>query len=85
MSTPVFETPNFGEHEEHEEHENELNTHADFRVQYLFNCRAALPAELIVTAFDHFSGIEEVSARWIVGRQQGLSQLTRGSTTLTLE
>jgi len=44
MSTPVFEAPSFAGHEEHEDHEgheDELETHADFRVQYLFNCRSA--------------------------------------------
>ena len=91
MSTPVFEAPSFGGHEEHEGHEgdegheDEFETHADFRVQYLFNCLSAPPAEIVVTAFDHFNGIEEISARWIVGRQQGLSQLTRGNTLLSLD
>ena len=94
MSTPVFEAPSFGGHEEHEDHEgheghegheDEFETHADFRVQYLFNCLSAPPAEIVVTAFDHFNGIEEISARWTVGRQQGLSQLTRGNTLLSLD
>ena len=91
MSTPVFEAPSFAVHEEHEGHEghegheDELETHADFRVQYLFNCLSAPPAEIVVTAFDHFNGIEQISARWIVGRQQGLSQLTRGNTLLSLD
>ena len=97
MSTPVFEAPSFGGHEEHEDHEDheghegheghedEFETHADFRVQYLFNCLSAPPAEIVVTAFDHFNGIEEISARWIVGRQQGLSQLNRGNTRLSLD
>ena len=91
MSTPVFEAPSFAGHEEHEGHEghegheDEFETHADFRVQYLFNCLSAPPTEIVVTAFDHFNGIEEISARWIVGRQQGLSQLTRGNTLLSLD
>ena len=85
MSIPVFEAPSFGRHEGHEEHEgheHEFETHADFRVQYLFSCLSAPPAEITITAFDHFNGIEEISARWIVGRQQGLSQLTRGDTVI---
>ena len=94
MSTPVFEAPSFAGHEGHEEHEgheghegheDEFETHADFRVQYLFNCLSAPPAEIVVTAFDHFNGIEQISARWIVGRQQGLSQLTRENTLLSLD
>ena len=97
MSTPVFEAPEFAshemsegheehEHEEHEhehgDHEHETGDHADFRVQYLFDCQSAPPSNLTVTAFDRFEGIEEISVRWIVGRQQGVSNLTPGNATL---
>ena len=100
MSTPVFEAPEFGshemsegheehEHEEHEheehEHEHETGDHADFRVQYLFDCRSAPPSNFTVTAFDRFVGIEEISVRWIVGRQQGVSNLTPGNATLSFD
>ena len=100
MSTPVFEAPEFGshemsegheehehEHDEHEEHEHEHETgdHADFRVQYLFECRSAPPSNFTVTAFDRFVGIEEISVRWIVGRQQGVSNLTLSNATLSLD
>ena len=61
MSTPVFEAPEFASHEmsegheeheheheehEHENHEHETGDHADFRVQYLFDCRSAPPSNL---------------------------------------
>ena len=69
------------EHEEHE-HEHETGDHADFRAQYLFDCRSAPPSNFTVTAFDRFVGIEEISVRWIVGRQQGVSNLTPGNATL---
>ena len=102
MSTPVFETPEFGSHEmseghedhehehedhehEHEDHEHETNDHADFRVQYLFDCQSAPPSNFTVTAFDRFEGIEEISVRWIFGRQQGVSNLTPNSATLTFD
>ena len=100
MSTPVFEAPEFGshemsegheehehEHDEHEEHEHEHETgdHADFRVQYLFECRSAPPSNFTVTAFDRFVGIEEISVRWIVGRQQGVSNLTQSNATLSFD
>ena len=100
MSTPVFEAPEFGshemsegheehehEHDEHEEHEHEHETgdHADFRVQYLFECRSAPPSNFTVTAFDRFVGIEEISVRWIVGRQQGVSNLTPSNATLSFD
>ncbi len=95
MSTPVFEAPEFASHEmsegheehehEHEEHEHEASDHADFRVQYLFDCQSAPPSDFTVTAFDRFMGIEEISVRWIVGRQQGVSNLTKNNATLNFE
>ena len=95
MSTPVFEAPEFASHEmsegheehehEHEEHEHEASDHADFRVQYLFDCQSAPPSDFTVTAFDRFMGIEEISVRWIVGRQQGVSNLTKNNAKLNFE
>ena len=100
MSTPVFEAPEFGSHEmsegheehehehgehEHEDHEHVTGDHADFRVQYLFDCRSAPPNNFTVTAFDRFVGIEEISVRWIVGRQQGASNLTPSNATLSFD
>ena len=100
MSTPVFEAPEFASHEmsegheeheheheehEHENHEHETGDHADFRVQYLFDCRSAPPSNFTVTAFDRFVGIEEISVRWIVGRQQGVSNLTPSNATLSFD
>ena len=77
------------EHEEnehaHEDHEHESGDHADFRVQYLFDCRSAPPSNFTVTAFDRFVGIEEISVRWIVGRQQGVSNLTSSNATLSFD
>ncbi len=77
------------EHEEHEheyeDHEHETGDHADFRVQYLFDCRSAPPSNFTVTAFDRFVGIEEISVRWIVGRQQGVSNLTPSNATLSFD
>ena len=93
MSTPVFEAPEFGSHEmseghedhEHEDHEHEAGDHADFRVQYLFDCQSAPRSNLAVTAFDRFAGIEEISVRWISGRQQGVSNLTPNNATLSFD
>ena len=94
LSIPVFESPYFEvhsasegheEHEHHEEHGHEAAAHADFRVQYLFECQSNPPTELIITAFDRFVGIEEISARWIVGRKQGTSSLSPSSTKITFE
>ena len=77
------------EHEEHEhaheDHEHESGDHADFQVQYLFDCRSAPPSNFTVTAFDRFVGIEEISVRWIVGRQQGVSNLTPSNATLSFD
>ena len=77
------------EHEEHEhaheDHEHESGDHADFQVQYLYDCRSAPPSNFTVTAFDRFVGIEEISVRWIVGRQQGVSNLTPSNATLSFD
>ena len=90
MSTPVFEAPEFENHEmsgehEHESHEHETGDHANFRVQYLFDCLSAPPSEFTISAFDRFVGIEEISVRWIVGRQQGVSNLTPNNATLSFD
>ena len=93
MSIPVFESPDFEErghedhedHEHHEDHEDEADTHADFRVQYLFDCQSKPPAELLITAFDRFAGIEEISARWIVGREQGITSLSPSNPAIRFE
>ena len=75
------------EHEDHEHqvHEHEAGDHADFRVQYLFDCQSAPRSNLTVTAFDRFAGIEEISVRWIFGRQQGVSNLTPNNATLSFD
>ena len=70
---------------EHEDQEHETGDHADFRVQYLFDCRSAPPSNFTVTAFDRFVGIEEISVRWIFGRQQGVSNLTPSNATLSFD
>jgi len=89
LSVPVFESPDFEGHVSHEEHEHheehEATAHADFRVQYLFGCESKPPTELIITAFNRFAGIEEISARWIVGREQGIASLTSSSPAITFE
>ena len=89
LSIPVFESPDFEGHVSHEEHEHheehEATAHADFRVQYLFGCESKPPTELIITAFNRFAGIEEISARWIVGREQGIASLTSSSPAITFE
>ena len=100
MSTPVFEAPEFGSHEmseehedhehedhnhEHADHDHETGDHADFRVQYLFDCRSEPPSEFTITAFGRFVGIEEISVRWIVGRQQGVSNLTPSNASLSFD
>ncbi len=75
------------EHEdEHDhEHDGEAVAHADFRVQYLYDCPAAPAREFRVTAFDLYSGIEEITVQWIAERQQGLAELTANNSVLVLE
>jgi hypothetical protein len=76
-------------HDEHEhneaEHEVGAEAHAEFHVQYLYDCPAPPAREYRVTAFGRFSGLEEVTVQWIAERRQGLAELTAGNPLLTLE
>lgn len=97
LSTVAYTAPEFEDHDhehdedghEHEhdedEHEEETDSHADFRVQYLYDCPAAPAREYRLTAFNHFSGIEEITVQWIAEQQQGFAELTAGNPVLTLE
>lgn len=80
------------EHEEHDDHEHEgghdgegSEAHADFHVQYLYDCPSEPGREFRLTVFDNYSGIEQVTVQWIAGRQQGFAELTSTNPVLSLE
>ena len=91
MSLLAFESPEFEDHShEHGGHEDEeddvdVDSHAEFHVQYLFDCPARPATEYRVNAFGRFSGIEEITVQWITEGQQGLAELTSGNPFLILE
>ncbi len=72
------------DHSSHD-HDEQADGHSDFRVQYLFNCRNSVPAEIQITAFQHFPGIEQITTQWIVERSPGLSELTPDDSVLAIE
>ncbi len=99
MSSVAFETPEFAEshapdgdaqkHDEdgHDEHAQGTggDAHANFSVQYLFDCPAPPARDISITAFSHFGGIEEITVQWISETRQGLARLTASNTVLALE
>jgi len=83
-STREFEAPIY-EQAEHEHEGEDAVAHADFRVQYLYDCPAEPAREFSLTAFENYGGIEEITVQWIVGRQQGRAELTPANPVLTME
>ena len=76
------------EHDDDHDHDHEgeeAHGHADFRVQYLYDCAESPAQDIRLAAFDNYSGIEEIKVQWIVGRQQGFAELTANNPTLNLE
>jgi len=74
------------DHDDDHGHEGEeAHGHADFRVQYLYDCSESPAQEIRLAAFDSYSGIEKITVQWIVGRQQGFAELTANNPTLNLE
>lgn len=98
-TTQEFEAPIYeeaahehddNEHEhEHEsdqhDHGSEAAAHADFRVQYLYDCSSAPARELKLVAFENYTGIATITVQWIVERQQGRAVLTAANPVLTME
>lgn len=80
------------EHEEHEhgdanhDHEGEeAVAHADFRVEYLYECTAMPAREITVSAFDNYSGIEKITVQWVTESEQGYAELTPENPILSLQ
>lgn len=92
QTTQAFAAPMYDEqpHDHDEEHDHTspdtgLEAHHNFRVQYLYDCPAAPPRRLRITAFEHYRGIESITVQWIAGQQQGFAQLSASNPELTLE
>lgn len=94
MTVPLFEVPEYGadspdhDHEhDHDEDQYDHNaeSHADFHVQYLYDCASSPANSFQITAFSHFNGLEQITVQWITAGQQGLAQLTADNAVLNLE
>jgi len=77
LEPPQFDSADSGSgHGEH--------GHVDYRVEYLYECPDTPAAELSITAFAHFPGIERIRVQWLAGRSQGLSELSTGNPQLRM-
>lgn len=78
--------PDFEENaHQHHGHEGDADFHANFRVQYLFDCPTTPTGEIRVSAFEHFNGIETITVQWISTSQQGRVVLSTRNPVLNLQ
>ncbi len=86
-----FAAPDFGEethedtHDHDHEHESATGTHADFRVQYLYDCTSAPGKAFRLNVFNRFRGIEELTVQWLADGRQGLGRLTPNNPSLAMD
>lgn len=79
------------EHHDHDDdghdhdHSDEGGGHADYRVEYSFDCSGPISNSLTLTAFESFSGIEEIVVQWVTASDQGFAELTPNNSTLSLQ
>lgn len=84
-ATVAFESPRYGDAHEHVDKNQMTESHANFHIQYLLNCPMKPAAKFSITAFDRFTGVEEITVQWITETNQGLTRLTPTENTLILE
>jgi len=66
-------------------HSHASNEHAGFRVIFELQCdNESTPAEMAVTAFRNFAGLEAVDVQWALSRTQGAQRLSRPQSNLRL-
>lgn len=66
-------------HEEHH-HDHEEEGHADFHLSYTLHCQNLNALNTIkVTAFEHFSGFEKITVKWVAGDKQGSNIATKAT------
>jgi len=73
-------------HDEHEGHEEIDTQHFDIEAKYVFNCQQ--PATLMaidVAIFNQFSGVEALTAQWVVRSFQGGKTLRPESSRIELQ
>jgi hypothetical protein len=87
FEAPEYEADSHDHSHEHDadEHDHSEESHADFHAQYLYDCADSPANSYRITAFSHFSGLEQITVQWITAARQGLAQLTASNSVLTLE
>lgn len=74
-------------HEGHDDHDHNGHgeAHADFHAEYSLQCKQLTNIkQAVVTAFDHFAGMEKITVEWINDDKQGSAKSTKAKNTLPL-
>ena len=72
-------------HDDHDEHEGEMESHAEFHVEYRLQCDdPAAIASLTLTYFDVFSGAEELQVNLITDDGQSRQEVTPDAPVVNL-
>lgn len=63
-------------HHHHDHEHNHSHRHSEFQASIELDCASQTPpAELLITAFDHFNGIETLEIQWVLNGLQGMQRL----------
>lgn len=72
-------------HDDHGHDHGGETTHSDFHGEYSLQCKQLGDIkQAVVNAFDHFTGMEEITVEWINGDKQGSATSTKKQNTLSL-
>ncbi len=67
-------------HDHNHDHQHN-HGHSEFRANIELYCASQIPpAELLITAFDHFNGIETLEIQWALNGLQGMQRLNPSQT-----
>jgi hypothetical protein len=83
---PVHQHDHNHNHDNHDDHDHSAaDGHAEFQVKHQLDCQPrGLPDQLNITAFEHFIGIERLTAQWLTDVSQGVANLNRQQHRLRL-
>jgi G3E family GTPase len=72
---------------DHDHEKNEKNEHTDFHTSYTLQCNADTQNINAVTinAFKHFTGINNITVKWVTANGQGSAKATAAKTEITLK
>ena len=73
-------------HKEHNHKEHGDDTHSEFHVTYTLKCQnIAAISDINVTAFQSFTGFEEIDLKWVTAKSQGSQSLKPSKTSAKLK